>query len=151
MADDVTGLKRRRSHETLFSRLVANMHEPENDRACWLWKRRLNRNGYGIVDVYVPGLRKNANLKPHILAWVLMHADVDLDTTDDIFLAYKELTISGLEVDHLCRNRACFNPDHGEVVTRLVNCERRDEANRGTNVRKLTPAARRLMAMMGWI
>lgn len=30
----------------------------------------------------------------------------------------------GLELDHLCRNRACVNPDHLEPVTRLVNQRR---------------------------
>lgn len=28
---------------------------------------------------------------------------------------------AGLELDHLCRNRACCNPDHLEPVTRRVN------------------------------
>lgn len=27
----------------------------------------------------------------------------------------------GLDLDHLCRNRACCNPDHLEPVTRYVN------------------------------
>lgn len=31
---------------------------------------------------------------------------------------------AGLEVDHLCRNRACCNPCHLEAVTRKVNAER---------------------------
>lgn len=27
----------------------------------------------------------------------------------------------GLQIDHLCRNRVCVNPDHLEPVTRRVN------------------------------
>jgi hypothetical protein len=30
----------------------------------------------------------------------------------------------GLEIDHLCRNRACVNPGHLEPVTRLENIRR---------------------------
>ncbi len=32
----------------------------------------------------------------------------------------------GRDIDHLCHNRACCNPDHLESVTRLENCKRRD-------------------------
>ena len=30
----------------------------------------------------------------------------------------------GLEPDHLCRNRNCVNPNHLEIVTHQVNCQR---------------------------
>lgn len=41
--------------------------------------------------------------------------------------AYEELKgaiPSGYELDHLCRNKRCVNPDHLEVVTRSENTKR---------------------------
>jgi hypothetical protein len=43
-------------------------------------------------------------------------------------VAYSELVgpiPEGLEIDHLCRNRACWRPDHLEAVTRAENVRRK--------------------------
>lgn len=32
------------------------------------------------------------------------------------------------QLDHLCRNRMCVNPDHTEIVTHKLNQKRRDQA-----------------------
>lgn len=42
---------------------------------------------------------------------------------------------SWLETDHLCRNRACMNPNHLEAVTRTVNILR------GVSARGIPPTA----------
>lgn len=42
----------------------------------------------------------------------------------------------GLIVDHLCKNRACCNPDHLEAVTYYVNSVVRSTSNAAINARK---------------
>lgn len=42
------------------------------------------------------------------------------------YAAFKGDVGSDQEIDHLCRDRACVNPDHLELVTRKENLRRRD-------------------------
>lgn len=66
---------------------------------CWVWQRFINPGGYGMLKI--DGRTKVA------------HRD-----------SYERLVgpiPEGLELDHLCRVRACVNPDHLEPVTGRVN------------------------------
>lgn len=84
---------------------VASDHSQE----CWFWEGGLSV-GYGVV--YVPKFK--ATKLAHRTAYIERHGEVP----------------EGFELDHLCRNRACWNPDHLEPVTRSENIFRGDIKNR---------------------
>lgn len=89
-------------HQTRRSAAPACGYVVDEDTGCWPWALGLNENGYGRVKV------KGRCTYAHILAWERLHGSVP----------------DGLELDHLCHNRACCNPDHLEVVTRRENVRR---------------------------
>lgn len=68
---------------------------------CWEWTGYSTR-GYGRFNV------GGASRLAHRIAYELMVAPVP----------------EGLDLDHLCRNRACVNPYHLDPVTRRVNLRR---------------------------
>lgn len=98
-------------YTNLFSRLVANTHEPENDQSCWIWKGKLNPRGYGHVTMRVPDKPNPVNRLAHREMWVLVNKPA-------CPLAYDDC------VDHICETKACINPDHLRVLSRLANSYR---------------------------
>jgi len=69
---------------------------------CWIWIGALDAGGYGAVTI------DNRRLRAHRVSF-----EWEQGTIHD-----------GLVVDHLCRNRACVNPTHMEVVTPKINTAR---------------------------
>lgn len=66
---------------------------------CWLWNGPIGHEGYGYVSW------AGRNHTSHRAVW------------ESVFGPAAQ----GMEVDHLCRNRACCNPKHLELVEKAVN------------------------------
>jgi hypothetical protein len=72
------------------------------DGECWTWTASVNSRGYGTFA---------AGGKVRLAHRVAYETYVD-EIPD------------GLQIDHLCSNRRCVNPQHLEPVTGLVNVRR---------------------------
>lgn len=69
---------------------------------CWEWQGAVMGGGYGAIKV------EGRRVPAHRFAYELLVGPIG----------------EGLEIDHLCRNRSCVNPEHLEPVTRSVNVKR---------------------------
>ena len=78
---------------------------PESS-GCWIWIGCTNAGGYG--QVRMSGRTKTA----HRVIYELLRGAIP----------------EGLDLDHLCRTRACVNPQHLEPVTRQINLLRGERA-----------------------
>jgi hypothetical protein len=113
-----------RRYGSLWERLMANTAEPDSEQGCWCWTgSKRSSYGYGRLNLYVPELAANRPVTAHVLAWVML--ETGIMAPGPLYLAYLELRCSGLELDHLCNETRCINPDHLEPVTPQQNCERR--------------------------
>lgn len=83
--------------ERLYARLAI---DPATK--CWNWLGTISAGKYG--SIYYDGRMQ----KVHRVAWELEKGSVP----------------NGMDLDHLCRNRKCCNPDHLEPVTRSENLRR---------------------------
>jgi hypothetical protein len=70
---------------------------------CWVWQGALNHKGYGVCSF-------NGR-------WARVHRAMFEERVGPI--------PSGLQIDHLCRVKACCNPAHLEAVTCAENMLRR--------------------------
>lgn len=78
------------------TRFWSAIHKTES---CWLWTAARSTAGYGRVQW------KGRLQQAHRVAYEMAYGPIP----------------DGLDLDHLCRNRACVRPTHLDPVTRQVN------------------------------
>ena len=77
-------------------------HIRKADNGCWIWTATKTRDGYAKTCY------KRKRCMAHRLIYEYLRGPI----------------LPGLQLDHICRNRLCVNPDHMEPVTRKENMRR---------------------------
>lgn len=85
-----------------------------SERGCWEWKLAPDKDGYGLFSTgsAVDGSARRVRAARY---------------------SYEELVgkiPKGMQIDHLCKNRICVNPEHLEPVTPMENIQRSANTNK---------------------
>ena len=90
----------------LYEELVQAIQGPKglDDGPCWIWERALLTGGYGCLDARHKG--PHPSKLTHRVSYEVAYGAIP----------------AGLEIDHICRVRACYRPAHLRVVTHRENC-----------------------------
>jgi hypothetical protein len=96
-----------RWHETL-QRIMSNVDITED--GCWLWKGGTSGDGRG--GGYARMSLNGSTVAVHRVMYTHFNG----------YIPGKK------QIDHVCRNRACVNPAHLEMVSHKENQKRRDAA-----------------------
>ncbi len=94
---------------SLLPRFWKKVSGTENPNGCWIWTAYRNQDGYGKFEL------DNDIVYAHRIAYQLFVGPIP----------------SNLELDHLCRNPACVNPAHLELVLHIENVRRGDNWSKG--------------------
>jgi hypothetical protein len=103
-----------RAEHARIRRLIVPTPAPSDidlEGPCWIWQGKTTPNGYAKFRAK-PGAPERV---VHRVLWEF----------------YNNAPVpDGLQLDHLCRTRACVQPTHFEAVTPSENTLRQDHANR---------------------
>lgn len=83
----------------LLARTVVGVEQD----ACWLWRRALDRDGYGVATF------RGKQWRAHRLSYTHYVGPIP----------------DGLELDHVCEQRRCVRPSHLQPVTNFENFVRK--------------------------
>ena len=89
---------------------------------CWLWTGARGKKGYGRFRPDASRKGVDRRVMAHRFAYEIFIGEVP----------------EGLQLDHLCRNHACVNPNHLEVVTSQENIKR-GESGRNNRLKTHCP------------
>ena len=93
------------AHSRATARITAN--SAPTARGCIEWVGKLDRDGYGRAFIVWAGKRE---CLAHRIAYLLESGAIP----------------AGCEIDHVCGNRRCVNPDHLRAVPHAVNVKSAD-------------------------
>ena len=100
------------------ARILASVKDVDG---CWEWQKSLTVHG-GYAQMMLSLEPKKPHLYTgHRASWLVFRGDI----------------AAGLQIDHLCRNRKCVNPDHLEPVSPKENTVRGEVSREG--IRSTTP------------
>lgn len=72
---------------------------------CWEWTGSVGSKGYGLIRLGRVQTGTRSTYRVHRVAYQILVTELPV----------------GLELDHLCRNRRCWNPDHLDPVPHKEN------------------------------
>ena len=86
----------------------------KKESGCWEWIGAVHKKKYGNYGQLRIGTRGNSKLfRAHRVSYEVFVGKIG----------------DGLEIDHLCHNTLCVNPDHLEEVTHNENMQRRKDSH----------------------